>query len=170
MDYIFLEAGNLLKLMEVLIVSGIKFIFASPLAYIHGFSFFQTLISTSTGGIVGILFFFFFSGWIIKQYRKYMPKINSCFSLPFFSNCKQPSLETENIKKVKFSKRNRFILKMHKRYGYFGLITFTPILLSIPLGAFIAKRYYSREKHVLVHLSVSIVIWSFVLSTIFTLF
>jgi len=47
MDYIFLEAGNLLKLIEVLIVSGIKFIFASPLAYIHGFSFFQGSVHIS---------------------------------------------------------------------------------------------------------------------------
>jgi hypothetical protein len=64
------------------------------------------------------------------------------------------------------TKRKRLLVKLRNRYGFVGIIIATPVLLSIPLGAFLLNRYYSRKKHVFAYMVLSILSWSIVLSAI----
>lgn len=165
MTIFFLDLGSIFKSLEVMIMSGLKFVFAPFLSYSLDFNYFQTIVLTSLGGIIGIFFFYLLSKRLIKVYSK-MYFIKNFFRIIKKSMCSL--LNIENYEKKKFSRKNKLIVKVMNKYGLIGLAVLTPVLLSIPLGAFLASKYFSgKNKKVLVYLSASIVTWSFVISTIF---
>lgn len=165
----FLIGLKVFKLLQVLIVSGIKFLFAPFISIGYGFNYIQTALTTAVGGILGILFFYYLSKWIIVQYYKYSPVIYNYFSTEKTELFKQDTVQ-EIVTRKKFTRRNKLIINIRNKYGYFGIIIFTPVLLSIPLGAFLAQKYYSRRNHTLIYLSISVVLWSFFISSVFFLF
>jgi hypothetical protein len=165
----FLIGLKVFKLLQVLIVSGIKFLFAPFISIGYGFNYIQTAVITAVGGILGILFFYYLSRWIIAQYYKYSPAIYSYFSGDKIDLARQIVLQ-EIVVKKKFTRKNKLIINIRNKYGFLGIIIFTPVLLSIPLGAFLAQKYYSRRNHTLIYLSISVVIWSFFISSVFFLF
>jgi hypothetical protein len=160
---------NVLELLSVVVLSGIKFLFAPIISIGYGYNFSQTILMTSIGGILGIFFFYFLSKWIIKKYYLYCPDIVSYFA---GEEAKQRLIQSQcgRKKKKTFTKRNKFIIKMRKNYGFLGIILLTPVLLSIPIGAFLAQKYYSKNKNILVYLSLSVTIWSACLSSMYFLF
>jgi uncharacterized oligopeptide transporter (OPT) family protein len=156
---------QLLKLIQVLLISGIKFLFAPIVSLGYGFNYIQTVAVTTLGGILGILFFYFLSKWIIRQYRKYCPIVFSYFTGEKVEQAKK-ILNCDQPPKRKFTRKNKIIINIRRKYGLFGIIFFTPVLLSIPIGAFLAQKYYSRNARVLIYMSISVVIWSFFISSI----
>ena len=158
-----------IKLIQVILISGIKFLFAPVLAIGYGFNYIETVIITAAGGILGILFFYHLSKWLILQYQKFCPKIIGYFG---GSEATQRWYEANKCKKKKtkvFSKRNKLIINVRKKYGLLGIVLLTPILLSIPIGAFLAQKYYSKKSKVLIYMSLSVLIWSLFLSSFFFL-
>lgn len=162
-------AINIFELLLVLLLSGIKFLFAPIISIGYGYNFIETILITSIGGIFGLLFFYYLSKWLINKYYRYCPVVVSYFA---GEEAKQKLIDSQCGKKVKkkFTKKNKFLIKMRKNYGYFGVILLTPVLLSIPIGAFLAQKYYSKNKKILVYLSLSVTIWSACLSSMYFLF
>lgn len=165
----FFVGTSVFKLIQVLFISGIKFLFAPLISIGYGFNYFQTAGITAAGGILGILFFYFLSRWIIRQYYKYCPVVFSYFSGEKVEQAKK-ILNCQDIPKKKFTRKNRLIINIRKKYGFLGIILLTPVLLSIPIGAFLAQKYYSKRNNVLVYMSISVVLWSFFISSVFFLF
>lgn len=157
------------KLLQVIIVSGVKFLFAPLISIGYGFDYFQTIIFTTIGGILGYIFFYYFSKWIIRQYKKFCPIVYSYFTGVNITQSDKVINCRRKPKKV-FTKKNKMILNLRKKYGFFGLIILTPVLLSIPIGAFLAQKYYSKKNNVLVYMTISLVFWSFFISSVFFLF
>jgi hypothetical protein len=58
--------------------------------------------------------------------------------------------------------------KIRNKYGLLGIIILTPILLSIPLGTMLANRYYSTKKRIPLYLIISVICWSFILTSFFS--
>jgi len=133
-----------------------------------GLNFVQTLLSTTSGGIVGVVVFFFLSRWMLMLYSRYfffyfhLIRVNIYRSL----NITVPKF----IPARRFTKRNRFIIKLVRKYGLFGIVILTPVLLSIPVGTFIATRYYSSNRYLLFYLSGSVLFWSLFMSSAISLF
>jgi hypothetical protein len=165
----FIIGLKIYKLLQVLLISGIKFLFAPLISIGYGFNYIQTALITALGGILGIIFFYFLSKWIIAQYYRYSPAIYSYFTGVKIDRSRRILIRATSIKK-KFTRKNKIIINVRNKYGFFGIIFFTPILLSIPLGAFLARKYYSGRNHTLIYMSISVVLWSFFISTIFFLF
>ncbi len=165
---VFFIGLKIFKLLQVLIVSGIKFLFAPLISIGYGFNYIQTALTTALGGILGILFFYFLSKWIIRQYYRFSPTIFSYFTGEKVERSEK-ILSQELNQKKKFTSKNKLIVNIRNKYGFFGIIVFTPVLLSIPLGAFLARKYYSGRSHTLIYMSISAVIWSFFISSIFFL-
>jgi hypothetical protein len=46
-----------------------------------------------------------------------------------------------------FTRRNRLMVRIRK-YGIWAIIITMPILISIPVGAFLLRRYYERRRGV----------------------
>ncbi|MCF8368392.1 MAG: hypothetical protein K9G76_05060 [Bacteroidales bacterium] len=164
-----LTAYSIFKLLQVFLVSAIKFMFAPILSIGYGFNYFQTVLLTTVGGISGILFLNFLSKWLIALYDKYCPIVYRYFA----SEAQQAKLINGKCKKEprkKFTRRNKSIISLRTKYGFIGIILLTPVLLSIPIGTFLAQKYYSKKNNVLVYLSISVLFWSFAISTVYFLF
>jgi hypothetical protein len=160
---------KLFKLLQVLFISAVKFLFAPFISIGYGFNYFQTVLITAVGGILGILFFYFLSRWIIRQYYLYSPLVYSYFTGEKIEKS-IGTLQKDNLLKKKFTRKNKLIINIRNKYGYIGIILLTPVLLSIPIGAFLAQKYYSKKNNTLIYLSISIVLWSFFISSVFFLF
>jgi hypothetical protein len=166
----FLKAGSFFKLVEVLILSGVKFLLAPPLSFKLGFSFFQTIIVTTIGGILGVIFFFYLSEILVKLFKRMWPYIKTFFKGNEIKPKPVRIKQTSQKPKKNFSRKNKFIVNTRRKYGLWGIAALTPILLSIPLGTFLANKYYSNKKSVLLSLTVSVVCWSLIMSTIYAIF
>ncbi len=61
------------------------------------------------------------------------------------------------------------IVRLKNNYGLWGIVITTPVLLSIPVGAFLASHYFPRNKRIVSYMLASIVAWGVLLSSILLL-
>lgn len=161
----------LLKQLSILLVSAIKLLVAAPVSYLLGYSYLHTLVNTTVGGVMGVVFFFFLSRTLFRLYRRYSPYLLKIVRIfPGLKGQIVENYEQKPERKKIFSWRNRTIVKIRSRYGMPGIIILTPVLLSIPFGTFLAIKYYSSRRNLLVWLSLSVVLWSVLLTSFIELF
>ncbi|NSW45519.1 MAG: hypothetical protein HPY79_06880 [Bacteroidales bacterium] len=153
------------KIISLLLVSGIKFIFAFPIAIKLHFTCIQTIILTSTGGIAGIIFFSFFWEhvitlyfWLIHKYLHKYPKIRARLR-----EIKYWFVKPKDKRNIPFRRKRRYVF-LKQNAGILGIALLTPILLSIPLGTFLAVRFYGRSVKIILILSSTVVFWSTIIS------
>ena len=127
-------------------MSAIKFMLGAPLAlFVHGYSFNETVMMTSFGGILGVVFFTYFSEWTINMWKRFR---------------KKPSTDRHGKKKQIFTRRKRLIVKVKSKYGIIGIAFISPSLITIPIGTFILVRYFRNKRKIIVYESLSVVFWS----------
>jgi len=165
----------LLKLLIVFALSSVKFLLAPPLSFGLGFNFLQTLVSTSAGGIMGVFVFFYASRWLIKLYdsylRKYVHKaVHSLAGSLNLSHLAERYFPLIARKKKVFTYSNKLYVKIRRKYGFIGIVILTPVLLSIPLGTFLAARFYPKRSYQVLYLSGSVVMWSLIMSSAIAIF
>jgi len=162
---------SVFKLIQILVLSSVKFFLGAPYSFILGLSYFETFILTTLGGILGTLFFFYLSNKFLRivflnrdRIVLYLHNIRCCLLLSnfFYARNTRPGKQ----KKV-FTFKNRMLVRIKRQYGLPALVILTPVVLSIPLGTFLVNRYYSGSRMAIIYLSVSVVAWSAVLSVIF---
>lgn len=141
--------GDVVKIFGLLIFSGVKFFLAPSTAIISGYSYTETILITTIGGIGGVITFYYFG-----EFLQYV-----------FSRKKKKKKE----KKV-FTRMNRTIVRVKSTYGLLGLAVLTPCLFSIPLGALLAARYFDKDKRTLPFLLASVIVWSFILTSATSIF
>jgi hypothetical protein len=129
----------------VIAISSYKFLFAGSAAVASGFNYWETSLSLSLGGLIGFFIFYFFSVEIIKIYNSFSPP-------------------KPKIPKAGWMKKYRRKLSFRK-YGVPVLLITGPSLFSIPLTAFIVRRWFREIKHVIVYFCISIICWAFVFGT-----
>ncbi len=135
------------EIFSVFLLSTVKFVFGGvPLALTYNFSFFESVTVTSIGGFTGCIFFVFLSEKLIINYRHRIAN-------------KIHHTKKSAIKKV-FTKKKRFIIKIKTQFGLVGIAALTPLLLSIPLGCFVAVRYFKHKQRVLIYMFTSVILWS----------
>lgn len=141
-----MEGATLAELLSVFFISTVKFMSAPGASMVSGFSFFQTILITSIGGITGISFFYFLGRRVIEK----MERIN---------RRSRGSSFPEGKRKI-FTKQNRRIVKFKWSFGLIGLVIVTPAILSIPIGCVIAAKFYRYNRLTYPMLLLSTVIWS----------
>ena len=144
-----------IKVLQVIFTGSIKFFAAPFLAMGFKFNFIQIFVTVAIGGILGVVSFYILSEWLIELYDKNKGFINK-FIWKYRTTPKKP-------KRV-FTKRNRIIVNVIKKYGLLGLVILTPVLLTIPLGTFLTFKYFHNRENVLLYLSYSVLFWAFILS------
>ncbi len=133
---------ELFKAIAVAITSAFKHTLVGiPAGYVAGFNYLEVVLYTFIGGTLGIIFFVYSARGVKNLYVKY--------------------LESRNKKPRKFTKMNRFIVKIKQRFGLYGLALITPPIISVPVGAMIAASIYRDKKRVLVFMIGGVVFWSF---------
>lgn len=160
-----------IKILHVILLASVKYIFTLPYAMIIGLEYKQALIAVLIGGIGGFLFFYYFSKPVIRGIDFIWPYVcrfaPPVYRVKYKAICEKRLLQ--NSSKI-FTRKSRFIARFKTTYGFWGIILATPFLLTIPLGAFLANKYYSRRKHIILYMILSIVGWAGILSGIVHLF
>jgi len=113
------------------------------------FSFWETILWTNVGGMLGMYFFAFLSGKILNWWKSLFRK-------------KREAENRHERRKAWFTKKNRRIVRIKQKYGLIGIAFTTPLILSIPLGAFLVIRYYRHSRVKFTCLFLSNVFWSVV--------
>jgi ABC-type antimicrobial peptide transport system permease subunit len=144
-------------------LSSVKFLLSPLLSISLNLTFFESIISMTVGGLVGVFFFYYLSGLIVMLFGKYIKPI-------FIKKKEAHLLHHAKNKKPVFTKKNKLIIRIKTKWGMYGIVILTPVLLSIPIGAFLANKYFSKNKRILLYLSFSVIGWSIILSTIVFLF
>ena len=120
---------------------------------IYKYNYTLALLSSCTGAIFGTVVFTYLFAGILK----------------WWENLKVGMFTSKHPKKI-FTKFNRRVIKIKHRFGLIGIAILTPIFLSIPIGAFLAERFYKDKRKVIIYLSLSSVFWCFTLYFIFLFF
>ena len=107
-----------------------------------GYSYLEIVVTLILGGTTGVIVFYYFTSWINTLINKLIP---------------------QRKEKRVFTKGNRRFIKIKSKYGLIGIAALTPILLSIPLGCFLASRFYTGKKTTIPIMLAGIVFWAFVL-------
>ena len=139
--------SEILELLGLFLLAASKFavavgILISP---VTNFSYFESVLMLIIGGFTGISFFYYFSNWVNKMISKLFQK---------------------KKKKQVFSKKVRRFINIKNKYGLIGIALITPIIISIPVGSFIASRFFSKKKHTLLVMFAGIVFWALLLPLI----
>ena len=139
---------DFLEALSIFLLSAVKFMWAPGTSIAAGFTFWQTIIITSLGGMVGILFFYYFGHLIFMSFDKWRYR---------------------NKPKKLFTKRSRRIITVKERFGLIGFTFLTPAIISIPIGCVIAAKFFYQNKQTLPLLLGFTIVWSFIL-TIFSVY
>ncbi len=142
----------IVKELTIILFCTWKFAATFPVAiYVMRMSALETLIYTNTGGFIGLVFSLSFSNLIIKAWNKYRAR----------------SYRTHGRRKI-FTRANRNFVKIKNRYGLPGIAILSPSVLSIPIGAFLAAKYYGTTLKVYSVLIAGQILWSFVFTLFYT--
>lgn len=157
------------KLLHIMLLASVKYIVTLPYAMIIGIEYKYAILAVLAGGIGGFLFFFYVSKPLDRGFKCIWPPL--CRLVPSTLKIRFTSYQQKKLKDKKtFSKYNRFIVRMKSSYGFWGIILATPVILTIPIGAFLANKYYSHKKHIVLFMILSIIGWAAVLSGLIHLF
>jgi hypothetical protein len=173
--------NELLKIIQVILLSSVKFVAGPPFAYYdqqYNFSFFETVLYCVIGGMLGVFIFSYLSKpifamehWLVNKYHQLFRK-KQTFSEPVADVDAPLEIRYEYIDKQArrrkvFTKRNRRIVRIWKKYGLTGIAIITPVILSIPIGTIIANSLESDKKKILIYMLFSVLFWSMTMTGIF---
>jgi hypothetical protein len=145
--------GDLFKIILAFLTCSFAFKIGFPTTLlICKYDFLKTMIVACSGGIAGNIFFTHLSAAIIKAIHNFRVKRNLI-----------------HRKKI-FTKMNRRIIHVKQRFGLAGIAFITPPILSTPLGAFLAERFFKDKKKIILYLSVATLFWGLTLYLILLVF
>ncbi len=135
------------EIASVFLLSTVKFVFGGvPMALSFGFSFFESVFVTTLGGCCSAILF-------VNMSDRFLARAKKKAALKFALNPNLPP-------KKKFSKTRRFIITVKKRFGLLGFAFIIPFIIPIPLGSFLAVRYFHDKQKILMYMFGSILFWS----------
>jgi len=150
-----------LKILNVALLASIKYFWTPPYAMVLKLGRWETILALEIGGIAGFLFFFYLSHLVFSRLSIVKDKLYSLTPVKINNIVEDWEKRVGQRKKSRkrYSKRSKLIVKIRKRYGMWGIIILTPVLLSIPVGAVLGNKYYSKRRTFLPFMILSIFFW-----------
>lgn len=118
------------------LVSTIKFLFAPFGGPKSGLSFLETYISCVAGAIFSAAVFYYASEIFMKKAHEKRVRL--------MKEAEEKGMEYKA--KKKFTKTNKFIVRLKHRFGIYIVSMYAPLFLSVPLGSIITAKFYGKEK------------------------
>ncbi len=138
----------------IALLSSFKFAATFPIAVVR-LSYAETLLWTNIGGAFGVLIFSGISKMILGLWQHSFLKIN-------------PN-KRKNKEKKTFTRRSRRLIRIKSKYGFPGIVLLNPVILSIPVAAFLVVRYYRHVKYKYFYLILGLVGWSLIYTVFYEL-
>ncbi len=162
----------ILKLLSVFLVASVKYFWATPYSFGLKLNEWETIFFMETGGILGFLFYYYFFGFLFKELKLLWPVVYNFTPVLFKVRFEMWLLRKreQRITARKFTKRNKIIVLMRKRYGMWGLVLLSPVILSIPVGGLLGNKYFKHNQQFIPYMVLSIVIWGIVSVAFFSTF
>jgi uncharacterized membrane protein YdjX (TVP38/TMEM64 family) len=136
-----------LKIVGWWLLTIVKFLFVpfgmtlKPVAGEH-WSLVEVIVVTSTGAALGVFIFFHFGEFIFNWLAHHF-----------------------NAKRKVFNKRNRWFIRLKKRYGINGLMLIAG-LISVPIASVVAAKLYRHNPNTLPKMIIAFFLWSVALSSL----
>jgi len=128
------------KFFLMLLFSAVKLVFVPPVAYAAGLGYWTTLLAMAVGSVLGFVVFFFIADSLLRS--------------------KKP-LSKRNIK------RARRIITMRQKYHTWFFLILLPFL-SVPVMAAVVRKVYARSNKMFLASIAVLLLWSVVLSIIYS--
>lgn len=145
------------KYILVLFLSSIKFAFTFPVAvFEYHLPFWETILLTNIGAIIGILFFAKLSTLMVVGIKWIRVK--------YFPTYTQKRIDNKKYN----SNKKRKLVKFKLSYGFWGIVFLTPVFISTPIGTFLIVKYFKTKRYSLATLFASHLAWSIALTISFT--
>ena len=132
-----------MKILAIILLTMLKFIFGPTLGYAGGFSLPVTILITITGMMCSVVLFTFLGKLLRERVLK-----------RFFSRRKL------------FSRRNRRFVIIWKKYGVKGVAFLTPLLLTPIGGTLLLASFGSSKREILISMLLSAIFWSVLFSVL----
>ena len=159
-------------MLSVFLIASVKYFWATPYSFGMKLNEWETIFFLEAGGILGFLFFYYLFGFLFKELKLLWPFVYRftpvLFKVRFEMWVKRQ--KSNRINARKFTKRNKMIIQMRKRYGMWGLVILSPIILSIPLGALLGNKYFKHNHQFMPYMILSIVVWGIASVAFFSTF
>lgn len=137
-----------LYIINVFLLATVKFFFSPMYGFFLGLSFIETTLSVLAGGVFGFFVFYYITDIFLVYIRHLKPvvvKVTPHKTRLHYRNWQIKRKRNAKGKKV-FTRRNKFFVRARSAYGMWGIVVLTPIVLSIPVGAFLLRKYYGHRK------------------------
>lgn len=116
--------------------SMIKFMFAPLAGPGLKLNFLETYLSCISGAFLAAFIFYFSSEFfMIRAYKKRQAELH-----------KSISNGTPLKLKRKFTRFNKLIIRLKRRFGIYGIAFYAPLFLSVPVGSIVTAKFYGKEK------------------------
>ena len=157
------------KVINVALLATVKFFYTPIYAFLIGLGFWESLLGLLFGGVFSLLAFYFATDIFLVYVKHLKPVI--VFVTPHntrlrYQDWTQKRSEKRKQKK-RFTKRNRVFVKIRNQWGLWGIVIATPFALSLPLGAFLLRKYYGHRKIALPAAILALIIEGFILNVIY---
>jgi hypothetical protein len=100
-----------------------------------GMTFFETVLAAFLGAAVCALICYFGSDVILLYLKKRTEKKHQLL----LASGQTPK------KKKKFTRMNRFIVRIKMKFGQVGICFYAPFFLSVPLGSMVVAKFYGKR-------------------------
>lgn len=127
---------NWAVLSGVFLLATFKFMFSGIPGAVAQIPIWHTYIAMVSGGIFGSTIFFFLTKWVQifahnRAVKKREYRLNK--GLPI------------KVKR-RFTRTNKFIVRLKRKIGIYGISFFAPLFLSIPIGSIVANKFYGHNR------------------------
>ncbi len=159
-----------LKITQVFFLAMIKYFYAPLYGVAIGMGFWENFFSLIAGGMLAFIIYYYFSELVIVYSRYLSPYVVKVLPVAWQQAAKRRKVRRaiRRKKRKKFTWINKFMVKLRRGYGMWGIILLTPVLLSLPVGAFLLRKYYHENKMSLPFMLMSIVVEGFILCVVYS--
>lgn len=164
--------GQILKYLNVILLASVKFFWATPYAYLFRLNEIEAFVMIEVGGIFGFLFFYYIFSLLLKELKLIWPAIYYITPRIFKVRFEQwlDGRRYARLTANKFTRRNKMIVKIRQKTGMLGIVILTPVVLSIPVGAFLGSKYFHHKSSFIPWTLLSIFIWGIISILVFGTF
>lgn len=129
---------DILQIATTLLLAATKFFAGMIVLVSRPIGLLPSFLVSIGGGVVGIIIFTYFGAIIRSWFERTFP----------------------NATGKTFTRKNRFLVRLRRSFGIPGIAVLTPVLLSIPIGVFLALTLTRDKERIMRAMVISTIFWS----------